>query len=61
MRYLQYTSRQPGNEIWLVNMAQWLPQKFWCKPQNGELVQKSWILEIAENHVRAHFHMWSQN
>ena len=32
-----------------------LPEKFWCKPQNGQLAPKSLIFKMAENHHVAHF------
>ena len=42
-------------------MALWLPEKFWCKPQNGQLASKSSIFKIAENHHGANFHKGGQN
>ena len=38
-----------------------IPEKIWCRPQNGQLAPKSPILKMAANHHGAHFHMWGQN
>ena len=42
-------------------MALSLPEKFWCKPQNGQLAPKFLIFKLAENYHDAHVHMWGQN
>ena len=42
-------------------MALWLLEKFWCKPQNGQLAPKSQIFKMVGNHHGAQFHMWGQN
>ena len=34
-----------------------LPEKFWCKSQNGQLGTKSPILKVTESDNDAHFHM----
>ena len=45
----------------MTSMALWLPEKFWCKPQNGQLVPKCSIFKIAANHHGTHFYIWGQN
>ena len=42
-------------------MALWIPEKFWCKPQTGQLAPKSTIFKMPENHHGAHFHMLASN
>ena len=42
-------------------MALQLPEKFWCKAQNGQLAPKSLNFKMTENHCGAYFHMWGQN
>ena len=39
-------------------MALWLLERFWCKPQNGQLAPKSQIFKMVWNHHGAQFHMW---
>ena len=41
--------------------ALWLSERFWCKPQNCQLVSKSPIFKMAENHHGTHFHKWGRN
>ena len=42
-------------------MALWLPERFWCKPPNGQLVPKSLTSQMAGNHHSAHIHAWGEN
>ena len=43
------------------HMALSLSERFWCKPQNCQLVSKSPIFKMAENHHGTHFHKWGRN
>ena len=36
-------------------------QKNWCKQQYGQLVSKSPIFKMVENHHGTYFHLWGQN
>ena len=42
-------------------MTLWLPEIFWYKTQNGQLVPNSPIFKMMKNNHSAHFHMWGQN
>ena len=63
-RYLQSPKKILSSEK-ILNlrsyMVLWLPEKFWCKPQNGQPAPKSSIFKMVKNHHHACFRMWGQS